>query len=147
MEKIEKLKFIYGEMCEARKNQQKAIEHINTKINWFVVLDGLLIGFLFPHTSTFFDLVILLLLFISLVVLISTLLVRDYMFGPRLIDMMDNIEWNEEKIIEKTNNKLVKHKNINDIIINGLRGRLDFSIFVLFWALILLFIKILIVCI
>ena len=144
---LEKLKVIYGEVCEARRFQQSSIEHINNKINWFIVLDVVLIGFLFRDIKFFFDLLILIFLFVSLIILITTLFLKNYKTGPNLKDMLKFINWKEEKILYKIIKKNIEQKEYNDRIIKKIKSYFIFSFIGLLIGLFLLIFKILILCI
>jgi disulfide bond formation protein DsbB len=142
---LEKVSFVHEKIVEFSNNQQKAIEHLNNKVNWIIIIDIALIGYLLNKKHSNCLLVISALFIVgSLLIAIISVWSKKYKLGPKLREVIDkSSQWSYEKLMRNFNDKLEKDITKNEILVSETALLLKISIIFLMMAIVFLFLFIL----
>ncbi|MCX6765767.1 MAG: hypothetical protein NT136_02300 [Candidatus Moranbacteria bacterium] len=142
---LHKTLFVHEKIVEFSNSQQKAIDYLNNKLNWIIVADVALLGFLISKSSCLsgFQKKSFFLVAVSLLFAVCSIWSKKYSQGPKLKELIEkSFEWPHEKLVMKFNKKLETDITNNEKISSELALWFKFSIIFLIAGVVLLVLSI-----
>lgn len=141
---FKKALFVHNKIVEFSNNQQQAIDYLNNKINWVIVIDIALAGYLLNKRHTdFLQWVSSLFIICSLLIAIISIWSKKYKLGPKLREIIEkSSQWSYEKLVKNFNDKLEKDIARNEILASETAKLLKISIIFLVVSIVALFLSI-----
>lgn len=144
---LNKAIFVHNKIITFSDNQQKSLDFLNNKVNWIIVADVALIGFLTSGEKqlTCLQLSSFLFIVISLLIAVSSVWSRKYSQGPKLKELIEkSTKWSYQELVDHYNKKLEEDITKNESLVSTLSTLLKSSIVFLGIGILYLFLATLI---
>lgn len=138
---LKSLEFIYQELKESWDFQKESLSTIQTKANWTLSTDALLlVAILFQVDELNAAYIISLSLFLlSILCILVILWIWNFVRGPSHKELLDASKYSYEAILKKISPAKIQAMNMNQKKLDQLKLLLNLSVFFLFLGLVVLF--------